>query len=641
MSDRVRLLWREKGDLLILCACLVMGFFHGVIYVFLVLPWQHYDEPNHFEYAWLTAHQPGLPTEKSNDPEFNRAVVKSMIDHRFFEIAGLPNPTFDDANLRMPFYSQKSDPPVYYLVASLPLRVLRDRSVETQLYAARFVSLGFFLLTVLFCWGAVRDVTPRGHRLRWMVPVSVVLLPSLVDIHTAVNNDAAGIAMFTLFLWGSVRWLRERSWLNLLWVINAAVTCALVRSITMLALPFAAVVLVFGFVAKGSRRYLWLGGAVMVMVGIALSFRWGEPRFWYHQSGLDEGAAVESGQAIDGRRVFKIVPQEGRTRLVQVLANEDTFQKTYTTMTLAGWMWADEAVTVQTPMVHLRTAEKDYGAEMELTTTPKFFSITFTPEGSLYRGWVSFELPAGMDYRGAIYLDQLILVEGEYGGNDVKAVEEGKRVVEWDGQRLRNLIRNGSAEELTFAPRLWFERLASTVLPDKGYNSITLLTYSVMDTAALGKYYRNVFLQMFRTFWAKFGWGGLALVGGTPYRYVGYFCVLSLIGCVGMVGMYWKKAPWTEMMLFGLMVFVMVFLALTRGANYVLWKKDYFPVARYIYPVVGVILFGLNLGWSWWIERLKVIRKVPVVTWYLLYLFLWLYLDYRAIQTLWLFRYGS
>jgi len=32
---------------------LVLALANGLLYLVLVPPWQHYDEPTHFEYAWL------------------------------------------------------------------------------------------------------------------------------------------------------------------------------------------------------------------------------------------------------------------------------------------------------------------------------------------------------------------------------------------------------------------------------------------------------------------------------------------------------------------------------------------------------------------------------------------------------------
>jgi hypothetical protein len=524
MIDWVRGIWMRQGEVWRLALCVLIGLGHGILYIFLVLPWQHYDEPNHFEYAWLIANQAGLPDESSNDPQLNRMVVASMIRYDFFERAGLGNPDLESVGARMPFYSQKSDPPLYYLIASLPLRVLKDAPVEAQLYAMRFVSLCFYLLTIIFGWGITRELTAGGHALRWMVPLSMALLPGLVDIQTAANNDTAGIAMFTLFLWGSVRLLKERSWLNVIWVVNSAITCALVRSTTILALPLSGVVFLFALTPRELRKWLWVVGAVAAVMFGMLAFRWGEAQFWYHQSGGDEGATVEAGDAIGGKRVFRVSNAGGKERIVHVLSGEDTFGRGYSPLTLAGWIWADRPVTIQTPKLHLRASGTEYGSEIQVQQTPTFYTLTIHPEGTVYRSWVSFEVIEAGNQSVTVYLDDLMLVEGEFGGKGVPKISEDGKTIEWEGRQLHNLLRNGGAEKQTFAPQQWLERLASRLLPDQGYNSLNLILYSVTDLAAFGMYYKGVLLQIFRTFWAKFGWGGLALVGGTPYRYL-QFCV--------------------------------------------------------------------------------------------------------------------
>lgn len=131
-------------DRLLICLILSLALLHGLIYVFTVPPWEHYDEPNHFEYVWLTANLDRLPTEADNSAKLSRMVVKSMIENGFYEHR--PNkpvvgPTSE--KLVVPGYSQLGDPPGYYVLASLPLRLLSSSSIDVQLYSARLVSVIF------------------------------------------------------------------------------------------------------------------------------------------------------------------------------------------------------------------------------------------------------------------------------------------------------------------------------------------------------------------------------------------------------------------------------------------------------------------------------------------------------------------
>ncbi len=151
----------SKYNFRLLGVLLVLGLVHGLIYVFLVPPWQHYDEPNHFEYVWLAAHQASLPKPGDRDLALNRMVVGSMLANGFFK--GMDyRPDLDSPNLMINGYSQLDQPPLYYLAASLPLRFLGDAPIETQLHAARLgLALIFYLLTILAAWGASSLKSPR------------------------------------------------------------------------------------------------------------------------------------------------------------------------------------------------------------------------------------------------------------------------------------------------------------------------------------------------------------------------------------------------------------------------------------------------------------------------------------------------
>ena len=51
----------------ILIAILLLALVNGLFYVFIVPPWQHYDETNHFEYIWLLADRGGFPNPGDYD----------------------------------------------------------------------------------------------------------------------------------------------------------------------------------------------------------------------------------------------------------------------------------------------------------------------------------------------------------------------------------------------------------------------------------------------------------------------------------------------------------------------------------------------------------------------------------------------
>ena len=108
----------------VLAIALAFALVHGLIYVALVPPWQHYDEPNHFEYVWLVARRGELPKPGDYDQTMRRALAVSMIEHGFFkDLDFSPNLTTESEPIWIGGYSQLTNPPLYYLLASLPLRL--------------------------------------------------------------------------------------------------------------------------------------------------------------------------------------------------------------------------------------------------------------------------------------------------------------------------------------------------------------------------------------------------------------------------------------------------------------------------------------------------------------------------------------
>jgi hypothetical protein len=74
----------RRGEGQRLALVLLVALVHGLVYIFLVPPWQHYDEPGHFEYAWLVAAKRTIPEFGQYDHEMRHQVASSMVAHGFF-----------------------------------------------------------------------------------------------------------------------------------------------------------------------------------------------------------------------------------------------------------------------------------------------------------------------------------------------------------------------------------------------------------------------------------------------------------------------------------------------------------------------------------------------------------------------------
>ena len=78
---------RSHNEYIVLIAILLLAFVNGLLYIVIVPPWQHYDEPNHFEYVWLLAERGGFPKPGDYDSGMRRDVAQSMVEHGFFDQA--------------------------------------------------------------------------------------------------------------------------------------------------------------------------------------------------------------------------------------------------------------------------------------------------------------------------------------------------------------------------------------------------------------------------------------------------------------------------------------------------------------------------------------------------------------------------
>jgi 4-amino-4-deoxy-L-arabinose transferase-like glycosyltransferase len=241
---------------------------NGLLHTLLVPPWQHYDEPGHFEYAWLIANKPGLPELGEYVQSMRREVAASMIEHDFFANMGFrPNLL----SINKPVWigiSQTDDQPFYYLLVAIPLYLVRTSDITFQLYLARLVSLGLFLLTLFGAYALISELTLPGNSLRLLIPLSVALIPAFVHSMTSVNNDVGAAAFFTLFLWQSVRLLKLG--INLWRIILLSllvVLCLLSKSTTIFVIPLAVIAIAISLIPRPKRI---IGLAGISLIGIVL-----------------------------------------------------------------------------------------------------------------------------------------------------------------------------------------------------------------------------------------------------------------------------------------------------------------------------------------------------------------------------------
>jgi hypothetical protein len=584
-------LQREKYLLGII---LVAGLIHGLLFIFLVPPWQHYDEPGHFEYAWLLANHPGMPSPDEYDQAMRRELAASMVEHNFFAGLGFHVDFFSQTEPVWIGISQTNDVPLYYELISLPLRLVRTSDITFQLYMGRLVSLLLYLVVILAAYGVTSELTKPGNLLRWLMPATIALLPGFADLMTSVNNDVGAAAFFSLYLWVGIRLMRRGfSWGRLLSLVILSVMCYFTKNTVAIALVLLVVPIVFTVLRGSRRRLAW---ALLVIFSLAVSITvisWNGAAAWYVN---EMGVAIRRSlpQAPHGSYVLELTPSKqgpGRSWVTQPIFSPDA-NLSGKELTLGYWVWASEPVEITPPII---LGDANPAPEpIYVTAEPEFHEASIKVSDTASN--VAIELKSYNRRSGElvhVYYDGFVLVVGNYISAGQPQFDDASGVTgSWGGQPFTNLARNASFERgwPQFNPSLGV--LISKALP---YSMSQALT-SLSDLNASRWYYDEAAVNLFRSFWAKFGWGHVILAGGKLYGLLASLSVLGLAGAILVLMRNWRIIPWDDVAFLGVASLGIWGAALVRGI-YSVVGQDFIPAARYAYPVIIPTMLVFCIGW--------------------------------------------
>ena len=302
--------WRPRHTLI---SILLLSLIHGVLYLTLIPPWWHHDEPGNFEMGWLMANRTSWPRPGDQDEAMRRAMAKSLIKYDWYRFRNYQ----PDLSGSQPIWigaEQFNGQPGYYFLISLPLRLLREANFTAQYRAARLVSFLLYLLIIPVIWMALGELFPRGHPLRWMVTAFIASLPALVDEMISVNDDVSAVLAACVFLWASFSLIRSGiSAGRLLGLGLSLVLCYLSKNTTWYAFLIAPFVLIFSFLRGRFTGIIWGVTAVGLLAGALVTLDWGNPADWYQDRTQIPPLRVQMNGALHGKYVFQLDYSGGRS----------------------------------------------------------------------------------------------------------------------------------------------------------------------------------------------------------------------------------------------------------------------------------------------------------------------------------------
>ena len=609
---------------------LLIALLNGLLYIALVPPWQHYDEPGHFEYVWLIADQEKSLTQ---NPSTRREIAASMVEHGFFRgMDFTPNLLAKNEPVWIGPTQIESDPPLYYSLVALPLRCFHFTDITFQLYTARIVSLLLYIVSV---WVAARIMTEwvkEDNVLRWAVPSMMALLPAYTDLMTAVNNDVGAVVIFSLFLWGAERTIqRGLSVLRLIWLIGTAILCVWTKDTAAIAVLLLPIAIILTICRQSCSWVIRLGSIVAGFILLTTLIKWGDAAFWYRQTNQEPPTRQERMDAPLGEAVIAIeaAPSFPESRVAQPLPDADVKSLRGKIVTVGAWIWASEPFQMRSPML-----DDGYHITWEpvkVQIAPTFYAFTATISPKAKQIWVVLQPAINKTSTPTVtvWYDGIVLIDGIRPIGRLPVFEDASGQIGWWGEHIfDNRVRNSSAE--ISWPRLkdWPIRKLKTIihysLPISAHNLVWIL-----DWQFARRLYKTILINLFQSFWARFGWNHIGLTIRWYWLLLGW-TIIGLIGAAINAKRFLKernhpvKQTTTFTAIATLTIWTLCFL---RAEPF----RPFIPSARYAYPAIIPTVTVLMGGWLAWVpQRAKKLSALSL-------LFGMVVLDYISLITIWRF----
>ena len=605
---------KKSHDLKILFALLTITLLHGIAYVFILPPWQHYDEPTHFELVWLTARNKGVPQENIVDQEIRRSIAISMRENEFFRDAGFEPPIEENGNIWLG-YSQIGNRPLYYYLAAVPTLLLESFGVTAMLYGARMVSLLCLLISVAACWALVSEFTPSGHPLRFLLPLALALLPGYVDVMTAVNNDALAACLAGLSIWISVRLIRRGfEPVSFLSFVVLAVMIFFSKETAFSVYPLMALAILL-MLLQGRlaflRLWIWLGVAVGAIIFMIWAIIPGDAASWYRITNQELPTRTQQENAILGNSVFQFDANAGYLPSwfhAAVFQPQPAITPDHNQVyTLGAWVWTDERIDKNNPSARLTLGfgNDTYSQIFDLTPTPNFIAITGTLTTEEYKPFRVVLAPVFQEkstiQNQIVYIDGIVLAQGEFPTAQPPEFDDDQGLSGvWGNLTFVNLLQNPSAERSGLRLRPVLDRITARFLPDQTQGSLVLT--SLLDRTGARQYYSSAAQWLLVTFWGMFGWAHVPLISSPSVGLMaGYTFVASLLTFYWIGYSLHKKnkkliASMNEILIVSLALVMPWFSAYLRAPLYLGQVNLFLPVARYALAGYIPTILLLNLG---------------------------------------------
>ena len=240
-----------------------------------------------------------------------------------------------------------------------------------------------------------------------------------------------------------------------------------------------------------------------------------------------------------------------------------------------------------------------------------------------------------------MYFDGIILVPGDNPQiPPPKCSDVDCEQVSWGEVTFQNLIQNSSVEKSWLSLSMPTRKIIARFNP---ITDPTITLSSLLNWQTNQGYLIATAKNLVRTFWAKFGWGHVSLMGSKPYRILAIITGIMVIAAFIRLIRLRKSMPWPIIAFFAITLLLIWGAALLRGLTSIRWLSNfvYIPVARYAYPAIIPTVLLLNLGWLELSDQGNHWFQIPKNLFYATYLIFFIFLNLLSILSIYNFYYIS
>lgn len=260
---------------------LFFSFILGCQYLFLTPPWQAPDEITHYEYIDILSRAKLFQIRHESDYVLQRRIIRSMDRFNAWNYVFQERPSPMPKHFwGLPLYGGSNTklkrPPLYYILGSFVLKILRTDDLLLKHYLIRLFSLILSLLTIFLVYKAAEIIFPDDPYLSMTTTCLVAFLPEFMIMSSAINSDslanligAASIYLFLLSLADTRKYSR-------LWFFPLLIILGLLTGRTTFFIVPTLVVFGVLFILKSWREdkritlFLSLGTVVTLVIGAFL-----------------------------------------------------------------------------------------------------------------------------------------------------------------------------------------------------------------------------------------------------------------------------------------------------------------------------------------------------------------------------------